>query len=258
MAGFLHNLLAHPLTRGRDLDDPATTHIRRAIIQDKPFLRKIYEEWYGAIAANLPVGRGEVLELGAGAGFLRESVPGLITSEVFSCPGVSLILDGQQLPFSDGSLRAICMSNVFHHIPSARAFLREAARCLRPGGRMVAIEPWVSSWSRGVYARMHHEPFHPESPEWVFSGSGPLSSANGALPWIVFERDRRQFETEFPEFRVRSTEGLMPFRYLVCGGISTRNLMPGFTYPAWSALESAMRPAMRSWAMFALIVIERL
>ncbi|MEP6714339.1 MAG: methyltransferase domain-containing protein [Terriglobia bacterium] len=258
MASFLHHLLAHPLTRGLDLDDPATTHIRRAIIEDKPFLKRIYQEWYGAIAGNLPPGPGGIVELGSGAGFLEQSIPGLITSEVFLCPGISLVLDGRRLPFADNSLRAICMSNVFHHIPRARAFLSEASRCLRSGGRIIAIEPWVSPWSRGVYTRLHHEPFDPSAEDWVFSGAGPLSSANGALPWIVFERDRARFETEFRQLRVLSTEGLMPFRYLICGGISTRNVMPAFTWNLWKGIETAMRPAMRSWAMFALIVIEKL
>jgi SAM-dependent methyltransferase len=252
---LLRNLLAHPLTRGLDLDDPATTHIRREIIDRKPFLRKIYDEWYSTIAANLPSGSGGVLELGSGAGFLKTFVPGLLTSEIFWCPGISLVLDGMKLPFSDGALRGITMTNVLHHVPSARAFLREAIRTLRPGGRIVAIEPWVSPWSRIIYTKLHHEPFNPESPDWAFTGDGPLSAANGALPWMVFERDRAKFEAEFPELRVHSIQRLMPFRYLICGGISMRNLMPGFTFPLWRALEGVM--PMKTWAMFGLIVIER-
>lgn len=252
---FLSQLFAHPLTRGLDLDDPATTHIRKEIIAQKPFLRMVYDEWYTAIQKSLPDKPGEVLELGSGAGFLDRFVPGLITSEIFSCPGISLVLDGQKLPFRDGSLRGITMSNVLHHIPHARAFFREAARTLRPGGRIVMIEPWVSSWSKLIYKTLHHEPFDPENKEWAFTGEGPLSAANGALPWIVLERDRKQFEAEFPELRVHSIRGLMPFRYLICGGISMRNLMPAFTFPLWKGIESAV--SMKSWAMFALIVIER-
>ena len=257
MALSLRNLLAHPLTRNLDLDDPATTHIRRSIIAGKPFLRNIYVEWYGKISDNLPAVSGKVLELGSGAGFLNEFVPDLIPSEIFVCPGIGLVLDGQKLPFADGSLRAITMTNVLHHIPSAQAFFEEAVRCLKPGGRIIMIEPWVSSWSRMVYSKLHHEPFDTESKDWVFSGDGPLSAANGALPWIVFERDRKRFESEFPGVRIRSVEGLMPFRYLVCGGISMRSLMPGFTFRFWRGLEAAMRPVMRNWAMFALIAIEK-
>jgi len=258
MAEALRDLLAHPLTRRLDLDDPATTHLRRVIVAQKPFLRKIYAEWYGQISRNLPAGPGNVLELGSGAGFLQEFVPGLIASDIFPCPGIGLALDGQVLPFRDASLRGIAMTNVLHHVPDVRLLFGEAVRCLRPGGRLVAIEPWVSSWSRIVYTRLHHEPFDTGSMEWKFSGKGPLSDANGALPWIVLERDRKQFESEFPALRINSIRGIMPFRYLVSGGISMRSLVPGFTFPLWRGLETAMETRMRNWAMFALIVIERL
>ena len=79
-------LLAHPLTKGLDIDDPRTTHLRLQIIQQKSFLRRIYEEWYRAIVAALPAGQGDVIELGAGGGFMRDFIPNLIASELFYCP----------------------------------------------------------------------------------------------------------------------------------------------------------------------------
>jgi len=251
----LRYALAHPLTRDLDIDDPATTHLRRDILKSKPFLKQIYEEWYRLIVEHLPADSGKVVELGSGAGFLSEFAPDLITSEVFHCRGVKLVFDGQQMPFPDGRLRGIVMTNVMHHVPSVRALLQEAVRCLKPGGRIVAIEPWYSPWSHWVYRTLHHEPFDPESKEWSFAGQGALSSANGALPWIIFERDREVFEKEFPELKVTVVEGMMPFRYLVCGGISQRNVMPLFTFPIWRAFERMF--AARKWAMFALLVIER-
>ena len=141
--------LEHPLTRGLDLDNPRTTHLRRRILEEKPFLRRIYEEWYARIAASLPAGEGAVLELGSGAGFLRDFVPGLVRSEVFYTPGIDAVLDGLALPFAPGSLRAIAMTNVLHHLPQPVRFFQEAARCVRPGGVATLIEPWVTPWSRG-------------------------------------------------------------------------------------------------------------
>jgi hypothetical protein len=49
--------LEHPLLQGLDIDDPRTTFLRRQIIQGKPFLRKIYEEWYLKIAEAIPIRR---------------------------------------------------------------------------------------------------------------------------------------------------------------------------------------------------------
>jgi SAM-dependent methyltransferase len=256
-ASLLKNLLAHPLTRGLDIDDPRTTELRRRIVREKPFLRRIYDEWYRLIAAALPPGHGRVLELGSGAGFLGDYVPGLLTSEIFPCPGVSLVLDGQRMPFADASLRGVVMTDVLHHLPRARAFFAEAARCVRPGGAVVMIEPWVSRWSRLIYTKLHHEPFRPDADAWEFPATGPLSGANGALPWIIFRRDRATFEHEFPQWRVERVEPFMPLRYLLSGGVSLRSLMPGVAFGPWRAIERAAGPWRDGLAMFALICLTR-
>ena len=249
--------LAHPLTRGRDLNDPRTTDLRRRIVREKKFLRQIYQEWYQQIAAALPPGVGPVLELGSGAGFLEDYVPGLIASEVFRCPGIDIVLEGGQMPFANAALRAIVMTDVLHHIPDARRFFAEATRCIRPGGRIVMIEPWVTPWSRLIYKHLHHEPFEPGAKDWAFPSPGPLSGANGALPWILFARDFQRFKFEFPEWQLLRIRPLMPFRYLVSGGVSMRNLMPGWSFAWWRALENLLQPWMRTWAMFAEIILQR-
>ena len=249
--------LEHPLTRGLPLDGPGTTDLRRDIIRTKPFLRLIYEEWYDAIIARLPGEPGRVLELGSGAGFLRERLPEVITSEIFSCQAADVVLDARRLPIARGSLRAIVMTDVLHHIPDVRAFLADAADAVRPGGALVMIEPWVTTWSRFVYGRLHHEPFLPEATEWAFASTGPLSGANGALPWMVFVRDREQFTRAFPVWQVEEVRPGMPLRYLLSGGVSMRGLVPAASFAAWRRIETWMEPWMGSLAMFATIVVRR-
>ncbi len=254
IGSLLRGALAHPLTRGADLDDPKTTALRREIIKSKPFLKKIYDEWYATLAHDLPAGEGRVLELGSGAGYLREFVPDVITSEVFTCAGIDVVLDGQRMALPDDSLRAIVMTDVFHHLPNVRLFFGEATRTVREGGVVAMIEPWVSRWSRLIYTKLHHEPFRPEAQQWEFPPSGPLSGANGALPYIVFERDRAIFEREFPQWRIEKVEPFMPLRYLLSGGVSMRSLAPGFSYGAIRAMESLTGGA---GAMFAHIVVRK-
>jgi SAM-dependent methyltransferase len=255
---MLRSILAHPLTRGRSIDDPVTTDLRRSIITSKPFLRAIYEDWYQSIVARIPDSTGAVLELGSGAGFFQQFVPDVITSEVFECAGVQLVADAQNLPFSDGELRAIVMTDVLHHIPNVAAFFREATRCLRSGGAVIMVEPWVSPWSNLIYTHLHHEPFEPEVEQWDFPAKGPLSDANGALPWIVFDRDRKRFEEEFPHLKIKEVRPMMPFRYLVSGGVSMRALMPGWTTSLWKTIEKACEPQMKRLAMFSLISLRRM
>jgi SAM-dependent methyltransferase len=255
---MLKSLLAHPLTRGLDIDDPQTTHLRQQIIKEKSFLRQIYQEWYRAIVAALPSGKGAVLELGAGGGFMSDFVPDLITSELFYCPNIRAILDGSRLPFIAKSLRGIVMTNVLHHLSQPRVFLAEATRCVRSGGVVAMIEPWVTPWSRFVYTRLHHEPFQPETASWELPTSGPLSGANDALPWIIFVRDRLKFEQEFPQWQIELIKPIMPFRYLLSGGVSLRGLAPRWSFELWRHMENALGRWSNQLAMFAQIVLRRL
>ncbi len=252
---FLRNLLAHPLTRGLDLDDPNTTALRQRIIEAKPFLRKIYEGWYAWLAEQIPAGDGGVLELGSGGGFFKDYVPGLITSEIFSVPGIGCVLDGQRLPFTDASLKAIAMTNVLHHLPNVRRFFAESSRCLRPGGVVAMIEPWVTPWSKIVYTKLHHEPFEPHTPAWEFPSTGPLSGANDALPWVALHRDRAIFEREFPDLKIERAEPILPLRYLLSGGVAMRTLLPGTAYGPIGWLEN-LWPISRG-GMFARLLLRR-
>lgn len=253
----LREWLAHPLTRGLDIDDPATTWLRRQVVRDKPFLRDIYRDWYTMLAGALPPGPQQVLELGSGAGFLGDYIAGLITSEVFHCPWVTVVLDGRHLPFGRGQLRGVVMTNVLHHIPEPLQLLHEAARVVRPGGVVAMIEPWSTPWSGLVYRRLHHEPFDPQSEALTVQGGGPLSAANGALPWILFERDRSLLASRCPQWHVECVRPMMPWRYLLSGGVSMRTLMPAWSSGPWRAVERAVQPWMQFWAMFALIVLRR-
>ena len=253
MPKVINRLLAHPLTRGLAVDDPRTTTLRRRIISEKPFLRALYQDWYGFLLDKVPQG-GRVLEIGSGAGFLKELMPELITSEIFPVPGVDLVADGCKLPFAAASLDGVVMTDVLHHIPDVSAFFYETARCVRPGGRIAMVEPWHTPWSGWVYRNLHPEPFEPDA-DWKLPASGPLSGANGALPWIVFQRDKSRFCSEFPQWKLRGITPIMPFSYLLSGGVSLRPLLPGWLYPICRTLE--MRVDAARWAMFAQIELER-
>jgi SAM-dependent methyltransferase len=253
----LRTWLEHPLTRGVPLDDPRTTVLRRQVIRQKPFLQRLYAEWFRQLRDALPAVEGPILELGSGATDLRTVIPGVIRSEVFRCPGIELVADARKLPFASRSLRAIALVDVMHHIPKVDRFFSEAARCVRPGGAIVAIEPWVTAWSTFVYQRFHHEPFDPARADWSLPSGGPLSGANGALPWIALQRDRERFAREFPEWDIATVRPLMPVSYLLSGGVSMRNLLPGWAYPLVRSAEALFNPWASALGMFALIVLKR-
>jgi len=257
---MLKRLLAHPLTRGLAPDDPRTTELRRVIIREKKFLRRIYAEWYGDLIAVIPAPAacpGLVLELGSGGGFLKELWPECITSETFPCQGVDMVLDARALPFADRSLRAILMVNVLHHIPNVAEFFRETERTLAPGGVAAMWEPWNTAWSGLIYKNLHSEPFEPEAAAWSFPASGPLSGANGALPWMVFERDQAEFAQNFPGLKLEKLRLDYPFSYLASGGVSLRSLAPESLFSLIRMLERGVSFWGKQLAMFAFIMLKR-
>lgn len=48
-----------------------------------------------------------------------------------------LVGDSEHLPFADSSFDALVCTNSFHHYPNPQAFMNQAARVLRNGGRLI-------------------------------------------------------------------------------------------------------------------------
>lgn len=237
------------------IDSPQRTIMHGEVIRSKPFLRDLYNEWYKNLTAFARYNdTGVFVELGSGAGFIKENYPGVITSDVMKLPGVDQVFYGENMPFENNSVDAIMMIDVLHHIPSPADFFYEAQRVLKPGGRIVMSEPWNSIFGRFIYRSFHHEPFDTSS-GWEIPLSGPLSGANGALPWIIFERDRKKFGELFSDLWLVTIEYHTPFRYLLSGGVSKKQLLPDFMFRPLTLIEKVLTS--RHLNMFAYIVVEK-
>ena len=223
----------------------------------KRFLQRVYDDWRHRLAAALPDGAGAIVELGAGEGQMPPVHPAALRCDVRGLPGLDLLADARALPFASGSLKALVMTDVFHHVPDVGAFLAEASRALRPGGVIAMVEPWKTFWSEFVYKHFHHELFDADAPSWSFESGDPALDANGALAWIVFVRDRARFEREQPALRIEGIEPIMPLRYLLSGGLSYQSLQPGWMFPVWTSVENGLAPLSRRAAMFAFILLRK-
>ena len=228
-------------------------------IRNKPFLSRLYADFYEEIRLAMPEGvHGPVVELGAGAGFFKNHLPQLITGDVLPSRFIDVCFDARHLPFKPDSLKGIAMLNVFHHIPSAGLFLSDAQRCLKRGGVVVMIEPWITFWSHLIYKLLHHEATDTSQRGWDFESSGPLSGANQALPWIIFKRDGILFERIFPNLRIEAIRPHTPLRYLASGGLSHTATAPISWYAPLVRMETRAQPLRRGFSMFATIILKRI
>jgi SAM-dependent methyltransferase len=244
-----------------EIDSEAATYAHAESIRNKAFVRSFYESQCRFFARQLAgVPPGCRLELGSGGSLLKSFVPELLTSDVVPLRGVDLVFSALNMPVRNAALSAIVLQNVFHHLEEPQHFLDEADRCLRPGGKLVMVEPANTPFARFIYQNFHPEPFDPDQPDWSLPHeyrTGRLSGANGAIAWIVFTRDRGQFENRFPRLAVTGLEFVSPFLYLLGGGVSRPQMLPGVLLPVIRAVETVTAPLNRFLGLFVRIVVEK-
>jgi len=253
---LLEYLKQPELKRIKNLDDPQTTVLHSQIIKEKVFLRNLYTDFYKIFKKSIDQNAKMMVELGSGGGFIKEIMPDVITSDIIKVPNAGMSFSAEQMPFESSSVDTFFMIDVLHHIKGPRVFFSEAQRCLRKSGKIVMIEPANTLWSGFIFKNFHHELFD-TSAGWEMNKVGPLSDANGALAWIIFQRDRKLFESEFENLKIKSICFHTPFRYIVSGGLTYRQLLPSFMYSFVNFLEICLRPFNKWLGMFETIVLER-
>ena len=230
-----------------------------------PALRTLYAEWYARIARALPpASLGPRIELGSGPGFAREFIPDLELTDVVTAPWHDCALTAEQLPIADGTVGALVLFDVLHHLPSPRRFFQEAARVLRPGGRVVLCEPLISPVSYPVYKFLHEEPVDlrvdplamdaPAAAGQAGDDRDPFDS-NQAIPTVLFGRRRASFERAFPSLAITAVERLAGLSYPASGGFSRGSLLPGPLWRALHALERRLPSALFRLIGFRLLVV---
>ena len=255
---IFETIIMKPYSTEYLLDTPERTIRHGEIIRGKKCLKDIYADWYSLFIEEMRhLPRGPVLELGSGGGFLKDLAPSVICSDILHLATNDITFSALEMPFADNSISGIFMIDTMHHIPDSERFLRQAARILAKNGKMVMIEPANSLWGRFIYKNFHHEPFDTKG-DWTIPPSGPLSGANGALPWIVFERDNEQFRRKYPELLIEEIEYKYPLIYLLSGGVSRMQFLPDCIFPAIKFFDKLLAGFSAQLSMFMVIKITRL
>jgi SAM-dependent methyltransferase len=218
--------------------DRATTLRNRARLGANKNLLFWYRELYRDQFKDFPNPAAlSILEIGSGTSPLKQFLSNVVTSDVLDLDYLDLVFDCLDIDkvnaVEDNSLDAITVTNVLHHLKSPIAFLNRAASKLKSGGKLIATEPFFSVLSTPIFKYLHHEPvnFRIAEPE-LGDLEGPLTSANIALPWLIFFRNREWLQGLNDKYDVEnlSIRYFTALSYMITGGISHRLPVPTLLY----------------------------
>lgn len=235
--------------------DVETLARHRTIWAARPELREVYQEWFRMLLDEV-AGLTPVVEVGTGPGFFKEFAPRLVSTDVVRGPFVDVCCDAGQLPFRTGRLGALVMVDALHHLPRPLAFLEEAARVLKPGGRLAMLEPWITPASFFLYRYLHHEGCRlGVNLERPFEGEAKRAlDGNPAIPSVLFRRLRGHAHS----LRLRHARTFVGLPYLFTFGFQRARPLPAAWMRLARAAERLTPPVTKLAASRVLAVWERM
>ena len=222
-------------------------------------LRMINADLYAQVARHLPPQTlGRRIELGSGPGFAREFIPGIELTDLVRAPWHDGEASAEALPYEAGSIGALVLFDVLHHVPSPRKFFDEAVRVLVPGGRVVMCEPYISPVSYPVYKFLHEEPLDMSADPLALHDPGgardPFDSNQG-IPTLLFGRKRRAFTEAFPALSIQYIQYMTGFSLPATGGFSHGPFLPFALWSLLHRLDGQVPSALMRWLAFRMLVV---
>ena len=228
-----------------------------ALVWDrKPVLRAIYGDFYDRLASECRP--GVTIEIGAGIGNLKQRLTNVIATDIQPAPWLDCAADAHRLPFAGNSAANIVMVDVLHHLQFPVAFFREANRVLRPGGRVLMVEPAITWFSTLFYRVLHPEPVR-TSAEVLLDGKLDPSrnpyDFNQAITTLLATRDRDRFHSLFPDLRIVRVDWFSLAAYPLSGGFRPWRLIGEVVASHMLRIERAIEPAVGWLAAFRMMIV---
>lgn len=211
--------------------------VYREVWERKPLLQKIYRQWYERIFAYLR--EGTTIEIGGGTGNFKTLCPRCISLDIVPNQWLDLVGDGMQLPFRDTSIDNIVCIDLLPHLKQPITFMAEVARVLKPGGRFIAVEGYLSTFSHLVLKFF----FHVDVDRGYKVGDishkkkGKPLEGNMAIPTTLFFSQLDRLQQMVAQLRCIHTHIHDFFIYPLSGGFNYRNLVPVSCFKPLMALE---------------------
>ena len=227
--------------------------------QRKPVLRAVYQDFYDRLAPECRP--GTTIEIGGGIGNFKQRLAGVVATDIQFAPWLDCVADAQKLPFAAGVVANIVMVDVLHHLEFPALFFREAARVLRPGGRILMVEPAITYGSTLFYRFFHHEPVRTTAEALADGTPDPRRDpydSNQAIPTILATRERARFHARFPALRIVRVDWFAFAAYPLSGGFQPWSLLTAGAARRLLRVERAIEPLFGRLAAFrVMIVIEK-
>lgn len=258
----LRQLLMDPAVATVEVDSADRIRAHRELLLKKRMIREVFFELYALLDSmekkyfgNDP---GKRIEIGSGSSLLKDALPDVELTDIVDYPGLDRVVDAMSMPYADNSLKTVFGIHCFHHLPDPYRFLAEVARVCRPGGGTVLIDPYHGPLASAVFKRLFKNEYFDKGGPAVVDNHGPMSDANQALSYIVFERDRKIFEERLPQLEIATAEPIDNYvRYLVSGGVNFRQLLPDAAISSLRFLERVLSPLNKQLALHHVIVIRK-
>jgi SAM-dependent methyltransferase len=222
----------------------------------KPVLRTVYEDFYDRLAPECRP--GTTIEIGGGIGNLKRRLGGVVATDIQFAPWLDCVADAQRLPFAAASAANIVMVDVLHHLEFPAAFLREAAHVLRPGGRVLMVEPAITYGSTLFYRLFHHEPVRSSADALAEGTPDPHRDpydSNQAIPTMLVTRERARFHARFPELRIVRVDWFALAAYPLSGGFKPWSLVSAAAARRLLRFERAIEPLIGRLAAFRMMIV---